>query len=84
MSISSSQFGGVDSVTPDITPPLSLGASTFGSAAQATSWVNRSMGGGRPMAYSKKTKGTVFSFDDDNSSATLPKSDSGARYLKGE
>lgn len=77
MPISSSQFGGVDSVTPDTTPPLSLSASTFGSAAQATSWVNRSLGGGKPMSLSKKTAGTTFKFDDD-SGPSLPKSDRGA------
>lgn len=77
MPISSSQFSGVDSVTPDTTPPLSLSASTFGSAAQATSWVNRSLGAGKPMSLSKKTMGTTFKFDDD-SSPSLPKSDKGA------
>ena len=79
MPISSSQFGGVDSVTPDITPPLSLGASTFGSAAQATSWVNRSLGGGKPMSLSKKTMGTTFNFDDGNSMPNIPSSDKGMR-----
>lgn len=79
MPISSSQFGGVDSVTPDITPPLSLGASTFGSTAQATSWVNRTLGGGKPMSLSKKTMGTTFNFDDNNSMPAIPSSDKGMR-----
>ena len=79
MPISSSQFGGVDSVTPDITPPLSLSSSTFGSAAQATSWVNRSLGGGKPMSLSRKTMGTTFNFDDSNSAPNLPASDKGMR-----
>lgn len=77
MPISSSQFGGVDSVTPDVTPPLSLSSSTFGSAAQATSWVNRSLGGEKPMSLSRKTMGTTFKFDDD-SGPSLPTSDKGA------
>ena len=78
MPISSSQFGGVDAVTPDVTPPLSLSASTFGSAAQATSWINRNLGGDKPMSLSKKTMGTTYKFDDSGSSPTIPSSDRGA------
>ena len=76
MPISSSQFGGVDSVTPDVTPPLSLSASTFGSAAQATTWVNRNLGGEKPMSLSKKTMGTTYKFDD-TTGPSLPSSDKG-------
>ena len=57
--------------------PLSLSSSTFGSTAQATSWVNRSLGDGRPMALSKKTLGTTYRFDDDSSSTSIPKADKG-------
>jgi hypothetical protein len=73
MSISSSQFG---DTAPDVDIPLSLSSSTLGSAAGATAWRNRGLAGGRPMAYSKRTAGTTYKFDDDNSPA-IPKSDKG-------
>lgn len=73
MAISSSQFG---DTTPDVDIPLSLSNSTMGSAAGATAWRNRGLAGGRPMAYSKRTAGTTYKFDDD-STTSLPKSDKG-------
>ena len=74
-SISSSQF---QAVQPDMTPPLSLSKATTGSAAQATAWRNSSLGKGGPQAYSSKTRGTTFSWDDTASSTPLPQSDKGA------
>ena len=60
-----------------IAPPMSYSSSTSSSAAQATAWSTRSIGGGKPLAWSKKTGGTTFKFDDD-SGPSLPKSDKGA------
>jgi len=74
-SISASQF---QPVQPDMTPPLSLSKATTGSAAQATAWRNQSLGKGGPLAYSAKTRGTTFSWDDTASSPTIPQSDKGA------
>jgi hypothetical protein len=72
MPLSSSQFGGDDTSTP-----MSLGSSTTGSFAQQTAW-RTPRKGGTPLAYSKKTAGTTFKWDDDSSSNPLPKSDRGA------
>ena len=74
-SLSSSQF---QPVQPDITPPLSLSTATTGSAAQATAWRNQSLGKGGPLAYSSKTRGTTFSWDDAAAGPSLPQSDKGA------
>lgn len=74
-SLSASQF---QPAQVDMTPPLSLSASTTGSAAQATAWRSSSMGKGGPLAYSSKTRGTTFSWDDTTSPSALPKSDKGA------
>lgn len=60
-----------------MTPPLSLSKATTGSAAQATAWRNQSLGKGGPLAYSSKTRGTTFSWDD-TASPSLPQSDKGA------
>jgi hypothetical protein len=73
-SISSSQF---QAVQPDMTPPLSLSKATTGSAAQGTAWRTSSIGKGGPAAYSSKTKGTTFNWDD-APTTDLPKSDKGA------
>ena len=73
MSLSSSQFG---AVSPDVTPPLSLGSATTGSTAQSTAWRTRSLGGGNPLALSSKTRGTTFNWDD-TKQTNLPSSDKG-------
>jgi hypothetical protein len=83
MPLSNSQFGGSDSyssmaMTPDIETPLSLGAKTFGSTAQATAWKNRSLNQGRPMSLSNKTMGTTFNWDDSSGATSVPQSDRGA------
>jgi hypothetical protein len=75
-SLSSSQFG-AEQNSPGTPAPLSLSASTTGSAAQATVWRNKSLGEGRPLAYSRKTAGTTFNWDD-SKETTLPASDKGA------
>ena len=79
MSLSNSQFGSsLAPQTPDATPPLSFSASTAGSAAQATAWRNRSLGGDKPLSLSKKTAGTTFNWDDASSvSPTVPASRGG-------
>lgn len=71
MPLSSSQFSGGDTPTP-----MALGSSTTGSFAQQTAW--RTPRSGVPLAYSKKTAGTTFKWDDDSQGAQLPKSDKGA------
>lgn len=65
----------------DVDTPLSLSSGTTGSAAQATAWRNKGLGGGRPLAYSSKTRGTTFSFDDATPTAA-PQSDKGASFGK--
>jgi hypothetical protein len=83
MPLSSSQFGDEDSSnpTPEIETPLALGKNTAGSAANATAWRNKSLGRGRPMAYSKRTAGSTYNFDDSaGGSSPIPKSDSGASF----
>jgi hypothetical protein len=74
-SLSASQF---QPAQVDVTPPLSLSASTTGSAAQATAWRNQSLGKGGPLAYSSKTRGSTFSWDDNAVGPSLPQSDKGA------
>lgn len=64
---------------PDVDAPLSLSSGTTGSAAQATAWRNRSLGGGRPLAYSSKTAGTTFKWDD-ATPTKAPESDKGASF----
>lgn len=83
MSLSNAQFGGSSSYssmaeTPDVEAPLSLSKSTFGSAASATAWKNRSLGGGKPLSLSNKTMGTTFNWDDTSSTPSVPQSDRGA------
>jgi hypothetical protein len=80
MPLSSTQFGDEDS-QPPIEIPLALGKNTTGSAASATAWRNRTLGRGRPMAYSSKTAGTTYNFDDNAGGASpIPKADSGASF----
>ena len=62
-----------------MTPPLSLSKATTGSAAQATAWRNQSIGKGGPLAYSSKTRGTTFSWDDTATPTTLPTSQGAGR-----
>jgi hypothetical protein len=75
-SISASQF---QAVRPDMTPPLSLSKATTGSAAQATAWRNQSIGKGGPLAYSSKTRGTTFSWDDAAATPSAPQSQGSGR-----
>jgi hypothetical protein len=82
MPLSNAQFGGSDSYssmadTPSIDTPLSLSKNTYGSAAQATAWKNRSLGSGGPMSLSSKTAGTTFNWDDSAASPSVPQSDKG-------
>jgi len=82
MPLSNAQFGGSDSYssmanTPNVDVPMSLSKNTYGSAAQATAWRNRSLGSGSPMSLSSKTAGTTFNWDDTASTPTVPQSDKG-------
>jgi hypothetical protein len=81
-SLSSSQF--TPQAQPSIETPLSLSSATTGSAAQATAWRNKSLGGGKPLSFSSKTSGSTFKWDDGSSTASLPKSDTGASFGRGE
>lgn len=72
---SASQFGNVDS-SQSFDTPVSLGSSTAGTYAQSTAWRTREMGKGRPLPYSKRSSGSTFKWDDDNS-PTIPQSDKG-------
>ena len=76
MPLSSSQFGSSDDGMANIDIPLSLSSSTEGSAAQATAWRSRTMSN-RPLSLSSKTRGTVYNWDDNSSSPSLPQSDKG-------
>ena len=64
---------------PDVDTPLSLSSGTTGSAAQATAWRNKNLGGGKPLALSKKTAGSTFNWDDSTPTAA-PQSDKGASF----
>lgn len=44
--------------------PLSSSSATFGSVAQITAW-RAGHGPDKPMSYSKQTRGTTLSFDED-------------------
>lgn len=85
--LSSSEFmkdsftGNPTADAPDVEAPLSLSSGTSGSTAQATAWRNRSLGHGRPLAYSNKTAGSTFKWDDATPN-TLPESDKGASFGK--
>ena len=57
--------------------PLSFSSATSGSAQQATAWSTKNLGGGRPLAWSRKTGGTTFKWDD-ATGPSLPSSDKGA------
>ena len=87
-SLSANQFsvastlGDADLITP--TSPTAHAAQSFSSAAKATAWSTRSLAhGGTPMPYSKKTRGTYVSWDDDNTGPTMPQSDPGSAYALG-
>lgn len=64
---------------PEVDTPLSLSSGTTGSAAQATAWRNKSLGGGKPLSLSRKTTGTTFNWDDGTPTAS-PQSDKGANF----
>jgi len=53
---------------PETPPPLSLSSSNNTSAGAATAWSTRSLGQGRTLPYSSKTAGTVYKFEDNQSS----------------
>lgn len=50
--------------------PLALGQATAGTVARTTAWSVRDASKGAPLSYSKRTRGTTFSWDDDT---TAPK-----------
>lgn len=67
-----------------INAPLALGASTAGSVAQRTAWRSNDPDAGTPASYSAKTAGTTLNWDAGQKETTLPTSDKGAKFLKGE
>lgn len=86
-SISSSQFSaagslGIDTDVSAPTPQASPhAAQSSTSAGRATAWTTKSLG---VQPYSKRTRGSYVSWDDDDTSSMIPKSDPGARFLVGE
>jgi len=76
MPLSSSQFGGGDTNTSSVDIPMSLGAATTGSVAQQTAW-RTPRRGSIPLAYTKRSAGTTFSWDEDKM-PQMPSSDKGA------
>lgn len=88
-SLSAAQFDAGDTGqqvhrAPRINAPLSLSASTTGSTAQRTAWRSNDPEAGTPASYSAKTSGTTLNWDAGQKDTTLPKSDKGAKFLKGE
>jgi len=71
------EFGDDDERRPaSYAAPMSLGASTRGTYEQRTAWQTREMGRGAPLPYSRRSAGSVYSFDDGSSSApSIPRSD---------
>ena len=74
--------GKLDVPKTNVGAPLSLSSGTTGSIAARTSWRSNE-GGGIPSAYSKRTRQTTLSWDDNTSGPSLPESDRGAKFLKG-
>jgi len=58
--------------------PLSLSKSTSTSVGQQTAWRPK-----KGAALSRQTAGSTLNFDAADSSTPLPKSDTGANFLKG-
>ena len=73
MPLSSSQFGGGDTPSPDI--PMALSASTTGSVARQTAW-RTPRRDSTPLSYSKRNAGTTYNWDD-NKMTQMPGSDKG-------
>lgn len=67
-----------------IKAPLALGAGTAGSVAQRTAWRSNDPEADIPVAYSAKTSGTTLNWDAGNKETTIPSSDRGAKFLKGD
>lgn len=66
----------------NVSSPLSLSQSTAGSVAARTSWRSNEAGG-TPSAYSKRTRQSTLSWDDDGQGPSLPESDKGASFGRG-
>jgi len=82
--LSSSEFGS-DNLTGrpvqhhiETEAPLSYSKGTSTSVGRHTAW--RSPSG---SSLSRQTAGSTLNFDNDSSSTPMPKSDSGANFLKG-
>lgn len=62
--------------------PYSSSANTFGSVQQGTAWSTSQAGGSTGVAaYSKRTKGSTLSWDDDTNQNMLPDADPGSPYM---
>lgn len=87
-SLSFSQFNAagafdVDTNAPTPTSPTSHAAQSFSTAGKATAWTTRSLAHGGPQPYSKRTRGSYVSWDDDGNGPTMPQSDPGSPYALG-
>lgn len=86
-SMSAQQYGGVDpnayaQSAGKYGAPLAGSSSTYGSVGAKTAWTTSGISaGGGPAPYSKRTKGSTLSWDDDNSGPSMPQSDSGSPYM---
>jgi hypothetical protein len=79
-SMSAQQYGSVSAASANYGQPLSGSATTYGSVGAKTAWTTAGVGGSGPAPYSKRTKGSTLSWDDDNSGPSLPQSDSGSSF----
>jgi hypothetical protein len=82
--MSSNQYGGMQSGTPagGFGGPVTHSASTMGSIGAKTAWSTAGISGASPAAYSKRTKGSTLSWDDDGGGFQMPQSDSGSPYMQ--
>lgn len=85
--MSSSQYGSLPSASDYASSagkygsPLSGSSTTYGSIGSKTAWQSNAAAGSTGVAaYSKRTKGSTLSWDDDNSGPNLPTSDPGSPY----
>lgn len=76
--MSATQSAGNQGDVPDYGTPLSGSSTTYGSVGARTAWTTAGISGGRPAPYSKRTKGSTLSWDDDNDTPTQPQADFGA------
>lgn len=88
--LSSQQFSaasalGVDSDLTTPTSPTAFSTQSASTAAKATAWTTRSLAehGNTPMPYSRRTRGSFISWDDEPSAAQMPQPDMGSNFAMG-